>query len=157
MCLTALCLRDRLWSPSALYHGMQGGPLGTDLHLRGKHWVRNWGATEVVSTRLGQRPGEGEGRWLVLTGVWHRAGSPSGTRERFLFLPFLVILTNGGVSFIYISISVMGCSGRTALQLPWLQPGRRGRERRRCSVQPVPGFVRIAKVLHTGAILVAEH
>lgn len=152
MCLAALCLRDRLRSPSALYHGVQGGPLGTD--LRGKHWVRNWGATEVVSTRLGQRPGEGEGRWLVLTGVWHRAGSPSGTRERFLFLPFLVILTNGGVSFIYISISVMGCSGRTALQL---KPGERGRERRRRSVQPVPGFVRIAKVLHTGAILVAEH
>lgn len=86
---------------------------------------------------------------------WHVAqGLESGS---FLFVPFLVIFTNGGVPFIYISISVMGCSGRTALQFPWLQPGRRGRERRRRSVQPVPGFVRIAKVLHTGAILVAEH
>lgn len=92
------------------------------------------------------------GRRLVLTGAWHRAAQGG-----FLSVPFLVIFTNGGVSFIYISISVMGCSGRTALQLPWLQPGRRGRERRRRSVQPVPGLVRIAKVLHTGAILVAEH
>lgn len=85
------------------------------------------------------------------------AGSPSGTRERVLSVPFFVIFTNGGVSFIYISISVMSGSGRATLQLPWLQPGRRGRERRRRAVEPVPGFVRVAKVLHTGAILVAEH
>lgn len=72
-------------------------------------------------------------------------------------VPFFVLFTKSRVSFIYISISVMSCSRRTAFQLSWLQPGRRGRERRRRSVQPVPGLVRVAKALHTGALLVAEH
>lgn len=72
-------------------------------------------------------------------------------------VPFFVILTKSRVSFIYISISVMGCSGGTAFQLARLQPGRRSRERRRRSVQPVPGLVRVAKTLHTGAFLVPEH
>ena len=125
-------------------------------------WWWWWGGGSGAPSRLCEGPrlqlklkaGPGVG-WGA--GTWHRGGSPIGTRERVLCVPFFVIFTNGGVSFIYISISVMSCSGRATLQLPRLQPGRRGRERRRRSVQPVPGLVRVAKALHTGAILVAEH
>lgn len=129
--------------------------------LRAWQWLGGGGSgapsrlCEGPRLQLKLEAGPGGRGWGA--GTWHRGGSPIGTRERVLCVPFFVIFTNGGVSFIYISISVMSCSGRATLQLPWLQPGRRGRERRRRSVQPVPGLVRVAKALHTGAILVAEH
>lgn len=73
MCLAALCLRDRLWSPSALYHGVQGGPLGTDLHLQGKHWVRNWESYRGRKHKAGAEVGGGGGEvagsdWRVAQG-----------------------------------------------------------------------------------------